>query len=474
MLTAKALSLVHQKFDKDYKEEKKAETEGGVLKALSAALPPQAVALKVVLAALTSLPKPVQAVLALGAVAVTLGVSYSVYRAVKKITDWFGMVLPRFEDVPYIGAFASLFGAPSKALDADEDNLARLLSSESVNLPDEAYGFTPSEGPSLRQHPPSTVRPTMDYAPIVANAAPSGLIPLSTVSVSGNMRQASPAVAQALEFASKTFSIPLEEVYATALQESGLGTNMAAPTSSARGLFQFIAGTWNQMRKEYPEYAKAYNIGPANGKSMNDDRMDLVKSAVMYGLFRNANIASLKGLTSGNQTVDSYLAHFLGAGGAKRMLAALRSSPDAPVTSAVGSDQYAANKSLMQVSKSDSRIISVRDFVTRIYNKIGVTAAKYAQNFTTPGKTPATSVAALSPPTSKVATQQSTTSVVKAAPPQTSGVSQKKAKKETGVASASPGILQSIPTTPTPPKSGPSASYAPVRLANGTTALAPL
>lgn len=473
MLTAKALSLIHQKFDKDYKEEKKAEAEGGVLKALNAVLPPQAAALKAVLAVLSSLPKPVQAVLALGAVAVTLGVSYSIYRVVKKITDWFGMALPRFEDVPYIGAFASLFGAPSKVLDADEDNLARLLSSESVNLPDEAYGLIPSGLPTLRQHPPSKVKPTQDYAPIVGNAAPSGMIPLSTIGVSGNMRQASPAVAQALEFASKTFGIPLEEVYATALQESGLGTNMAAPTSSARGLFQFIAGTWNQMRKEYPEYAKAYNIGPANGTSMNDDRMDLVKSAVMYGLFRNANIASLKGLTSGNQTVDSYLAHFLGAGGAKRMLAALRSSPDAPVTSAVGHAQYAANKSLMQVSKTDSRIISVRDFVTRIYNKIGVTAAKYAQNFTTPGKTPATSVAALAPPT-KVAAQQATTSVVKATPPQTSRVSQKKAKKETEVASASPDLLQSIPTTPSTPKSGPSASYAPVRLANGTTALAPL
>lgn len=473
MLTAKALGLVKANFEKEAKEEAQQESQG-VLKALTAVLPPQAAFLKAALSVLGSLPRPVQAVLGLGAMAVTLGASYGVYRAVKKITDWFGVSLPRFENVPYIGAFASLFGSPPRTFDADAEDLASLLSSESLNLTEDGSG----QGSFLKSRPPSSLKPTVRYYSPVDNLAPSGLIPTATIGVSGGMRKASPAVAQALEFASKTFGIPLEEVYATALQESSLGTNMAAPTSSARGLFQFIAGTWNQVRKDFPEYAKAYNIGPANGKSLNDDRMDLIKSAVMYGLLRNGNIASLKGVSSGNTTVDSYLAHFLGSSGARRLLAALRSTPDVPVSSAVNSEQYAANRELMQVSKKDTRVLSVRDFVTRIYNKIGVTAANYAQSFTTSPSKQTHAVAALSTTsyTPKSSVAKPSTEAVKVASAQPSGVSQKKERREQSAQSDVPtDILQSLPSSsPTLRPSGPSASYAPVRLANGTTALAPL
>ena len=185
-------------------------------------------------------------------------------------------------------------------------------------------------------------------------------------------------VKKALEFASKEFNIPLEELMATAFQESSFNPNAKGSGSSAAGLFQFTNSTWDELRKRFSAITDKYGIGSAS----SGDRFDPMKSAIMYGLLRKGNMQYLqkKGLTSGNSAVDSYLAHFLGMGGAAKVLGALSAGKgNDPISNYVSADAFNAggNKPLMK--GDDGRPRSVSDFITAIYNKSGAKADAYKE-----------------------------------------------------------------------------------------------
>jgi hypothetical protein len=99
--------------------------------------------------------------------------------------------------------------------------------------------------------------------------------------------------------------------------ESGFNWQVKAGTSSATGLFQFINSTWQTMLKKY---------GPKYGIPMNTQPTDPRASALMGAEFIKENAAALKGVKPQLTDTDLYLAHFLGAGGAKKLLSA---SPNA-------------------------------------------------------------------------------------------------------------------------------------------------
>jgi hypothetical protein len=190
-------------------------------------------------------------------------------------------------------------------------------------------------------------------------------------------------VKQALENAAKMFNIPKEEMYATAKAESGFNPRAVNKKEGADavGLFQFMPGTWNGLLKQNPEIAKQYNIGKASGKNL-DDRADPMKASIMYGLYRKGNVGYLekRGLTSGNKQVDSYLAHFLGAGGAARVLQALSNGKgNDPISNYVNANQYKQNPELMQ--GEDGKPRSINDFLKVIANKSSVQAQAYKKTF---------------------------------------------------------------------------------------------
>lgn len=95
--------------------------------------------------------------------------------------------------------------------------------------------------------------------------------------------------------------------------ESGFNWQVKAGTSSATGLFQFINSTWQTMLKKY---------GAKYGIPMNTRPTDPRASALMGAEFIKENAAALKGVKSQLTDTDLYLAHFLGAGGAKKLLSA--------------------------------------------------------------------------------------------------------------------------------------------------------
>ncbi|MCC6946456.1 MAG: lytic transglycosylase domain-containing protein [Bradyrhizobiaceae bacterium] len=170
-------------------------------------------------------------------------------------------------------------------------------------------------------------------------------------------------VTAAIRSASRTTGAGFDYLLNTAMRESSLNPTAKAKTSSARGLYQFIESTWLAMVKEEgPKYglgrfAAAIDRG-ANGEYAVRDaaaRSQILKlrenpqiSALMAGALAKRNSSELSG-TLGRAPTDGelYLAHFLGANGAKRLIELQRKNPKAQASAAFP-EAARANKSIFQ------------------------------------------------------------------------------------------------------------------------------
>jgi hypothetical protein len=158
---------------------------------------------------------------------------------------------------------------------------------------------------------------------------------------SGQLPQVSGAIRQAAASTGTSF----DYLMTAAQLESGLNPNAQAPTSSASGLFQFIDQTWLSMVKAvgpalgFGAYAQSIVQGadgryqvpdPAARAAIFGMRKDPEASATMAGAFTRSNAAQLAS-TIGRQPTQSelYMAHFLGADGAGKLISSLTGSPDA-------------------------------------------------------------------------------------------------------------------------------------------------
>ncbi|MEX0590428.1 MAG: lytic transglycosylase domain-containing protein [Xanthobacteraceae bacterium] len=168
-------------------------------------------------------------------------------------------------------------------------------------------------------------------------------------------------VTTAIRSASRTTGTTFDYLLKTAMRESSLDPGAAAKTSSARGLYQFIESTWLSMVKEEgPKYglggyAAAIERG-ADGQYLIRDpiarahilklREDPQISAVMAGALAGRNSEDL-GRSLGRKPTSGelYLAHFLGAGGAKRLLTLKGTNPNASAAAAFP-EAARANKSI--------------------------------------------------------------------------------------------------------------------------------
>jgi Transglycosylase SLT domain len=153
------------------------------------------------------------------------------------------------------------------------------------------------------------------------------------------------AVAGAIREASQATGTSFNYLLATAQVESGLNPHAGAPTSSARGLFQFIDTTWLATIKQYGgelgygRYADAITTDssgryvvadPAMRSEILKLRNDPTANAVMAGAFTRANASALtERLGRAPSEGELYIAHFLGAGGAARLIALAATNPNA-------------------------------------------------------------------------------------------------------------------------------------------------
>lgn len=167
--------------------------------------------------------------------------------------------------------------------------------------------------------------------------------PFPTGPVVFNGAKASPEVTAAIHKASARTGVDFKYLVAQAGQESSFRTDAKAATSSAKGLYQFIERTWLHMiRDKGAEHGLGHLAGQIDGeldaprvadptarRQILDLRNDPNISAVMAAEYAKSNRDQLTGALGRNVgATELYMAHFLGAGGATKFLAALEKSPD--------------------------------------------------------------------------------------------------------------------------------------------------
>lgn len=115
--------------------------------------------------------------------------------------------------------------------------------------------------------------------------------------------------------------------------ESNNNSQARSKTSSASGKFQFIKSTWEGLVKKH---GLPYTL---------EDRFDPEKSKRVAELYTQENANYLKnklGITPTN--TDLYAAHFMGVGGASKLLSTLKQNPNASAYDVATTAQINANK----------------------------------------------------------------------------------------------------------------------------------
>ncbi|MTW17949.1 transglycosylase SLT domain-containing protein [Rhodoplanes serenus] len=169
------------------------------------------------------------------------------------------------------------------------------------------------------------------------------------------------AVNDAIRTASRNTGASFEYLLATAKVESDFNPRAAAGTSSARGLFQFIDQTWLTMVKEagpalgLGRYADAITrtpsgryevVDPAQRQAVMSLRSDPAANAAMAGAFTRRNADRLEArLGRPPSEGELYIAHFLGAGGAAKLITQAGRNPSGIAAEAFP-QAAAANRSI--------------------------------------------------------------------------------------------------------------------------------
>ncbi len=150
-------------------------------------------------------------------------------------------------------------------------------------------------------------------------------------------------VVSAIRQASAQSGVDFSYLLQKAATESSLNPSAKAETSSASGLYQFIDQTW---LTEMAEHGAQFGLGreataisvDSGGHAFVADaserrqimalKNDPTVAAEMAAAFTKENKAYLQSTVGGTiGATELYLAHFLGAGGATKFLAAMKQSP---------------------------------------------------------------------------------------------------------------------------------------------------
>lgn len=239
---------------------------------------------------------------------------------------------------------------------------------------------------------------------------------------------ASSAVTGAIRQAAQATGTSFNYLLATAQVESGLNALAGAATSSARGLYQFIQQTWLATMKQagpalgYGRYADAITVTASGQYQVSDPalrneilnlRADPAANAAMAGAFTQANAAALSDrLGRAPSEGELYIAHFLGAGSAARLINLAASNPNAKAAEFFP-EAAQANSPIFY-----DRATGVARTVTQVRN---ILTARYEMALKTQGQPTATvQAAAAQAPTTEAATAQAIAAA--AAAPDTAGI----------------------------------------------------
>ncbi|NVN88710.1 MAG: transglycosylase SLT domain-containing protein [Rhodopseudomonas sp.] len=180
-------------------------------------------------------------------------------------------------------------------------------------------------------------------------------------------------IAGAIKQAAGSTGASFEYLLTTAKMESNFNPSAKASTSSARGLFQFIDQTWLGTVKEagsalgYGQYADAISKSSSGSYSVSDPtakaeimklRDDPAAASAMAGVLTQSNSFKLTG-NIGRRPTDAelYMAHFMGVGGASKLINAAVDTPNASAAAQFPS-AAAANRSIFYDRSGAARSVS--------------------------------------------------------------------------------------------------------------------
>lgn len=184
---------------------------------------------------------------------------------------------------------------------------------------------------------------------------------------------ASRRVAGAIKQASNQSGVSFEYMLTTAKMESDFDPSAGATTSSAHGLYQFIDQTWLGTVKEagtqlgYGNYSDAITRTSSGAYTVDDPFMkrsimklrdDPEAASSMAAALTQSNSFKLTGLL-GRRPSDSelYMAHFMGVGGAARLIANAEDNPQA-VGARLFPNAASANRSIFYAKDGRARSVS--------------------------------------------------------------------------------------------------------------------
>ncbi len=194
-----------------------------------------------------------------------------------------------------------------------------------------------------------------------------------------------------LRQASEATGTDFEYLLRTAERESSLRPHVKAPTSSATGLFQFIDQTWLATLKAaghqygYGKYADAIERMPDGRHKVSDPderqeilalRKDPLAASLMAGAYtRDAAERLTDALGRAPLKGELYVAHFLGPGGAIRLITAAQSTPDMAAAD-LFPRAARANRPAFYERSGEER--SVKDLYTKLISIYGPGKAEFA------------------------------------------------------------------------------------------------
>lgn len=143
--------------------------------------------------------------------------------------------------------------------------------------------------------------------------------------------------------------------------ESGLNPQAKAKGTSAEGLMQFLDTTWKETTSKY---------GSKYGINSDTPKTDANASSLMGAEYIKSNMKTLQSVKPNPTATDAYLAHFLGAGGAKKILKSEPSKDAAEVVPSAAS----SNKNMFYDGKDPK---SVSELYQTIDNKMNKAATSF-------------------------------------------------------------------------------------------------
>ena len=225
-------------------------------------------------------------------------------------------------------------------------------------------------------------------------------------------------VAGAIKQAASSTGVSFEYMLTTAKMESDFNPTAGASTSSARGLYQFIEQTWLGTVKEaggqlgYGQYSDAIGRTSSGDYVVNDPGMrrsimklrdDPVASSAMAAILTQSNSFQLTGKIGRRPTdAELYMAHFLGTGGAAKLISQAEDNPQASAVR-MFPNAAAANRPIFYDRTGNGRSVSEVYSVLSTRYAAAANAPATRTAFAMYNDAPAATVAGAAPPSTAVA-----------------------------------------------------------------------